>query len=91
MQTIGLQQMLRNIERVNADGSPHVFTILVVRAANNKRAGTLAEIMCSKLGHGAGHSHKRLGTLPLWNVKKQQVCTPVLDNILFYNGQKVLW
>lgn len=84
--------MLEHMERVREDGKPHEFHVVFVRSANNKLAGTLKEVKrCRKLGHSSGHNHKERGTIPLYDVREQKNLTPVLDNILFYNGMKVLW
>ena len=84
--------MFAHMERIDENGVPSEFSLVVVRQANNPRAGSIVTLnRVRKLGHAAGHNHKERGTLPLYNVRKNQPCTPVVDNILFYNGMKVLW
>lgn len=90
MQTIGVQQMLAHIERVNEDGTPHEFHLVFVRGSG-KLEGSLKEVAkVRKLGHASGHNHKERGTIPLYDVVGQRNLTPFIDNILFYNGMRVL-
>lgn len=90
MQMIGTQQMLAHMETIRNDGQPHEFHLVYVRGTG-KLSGTLKEVSkVRKLGHAAGHNHKERGTVPLWDVAMQRPITPFIDNILYYNGMKVL-
>ena len=90
MQTIGLQQMLDHMETIREDGKAHEFRIVVVKGTR-KLAGQCKEYKrVRKLGHASGHNHKERGTIPLYDAVKQRNMTPFIDNIIFYNGLKVL-
>lgn len=82
--------MLAHMEHQPEDGSAHEFHIVFVRGTG-KLEGSLKEVKrCRKLGHSAGHNHKERGTIPLFDVTTDRPVTPFIDNILFYNGMKVL-
>lgn len=90
MAATGLQQMLAHMERTNAGGTPHEFHLRFVRGTG-KLKGSIKEVKrVRKLGHAAGHNHKEKGTIPLYDVVRKRPLTPIIDNILFYNGLKVL-
>lgn len=90
MQVIGIQQMLSDMERTRNDGTGHEFHIVCIKGTR-KAVGEVREFKrVRKLGHAAGHNHKDHGTLPLWDAAKKRPITPFLDNIIFYNGMKVL-
>lgn len=90
MQTIGVQQMLAHIEKVRDDGQPHEFHLVFVRGTGKKEGHLKTVPRARKLGHASGHNHKERGTIPLFDVKYQRNLTPFIDNILFYNGMRVL-
>lgn len=78
------------MERTREDGQAHEFNICIVKGTR-KTAGQVKEYKrVRKLGHAAGHNHKERGTLPLYDAAKKRPMTPFLDNIIFYNGMKVL-
>lgn len=82
--------MLAHMELVREDGQPHEFHLVYVRGTG-KLEGTLKEVKrVRKLGHAAHARHKERGTIPLYDVQFQRPMTPFIDNILFYNGMKVL-
>lgn len=90
MAAVGLQQMLAHIERTNVDGTPHEFHIRFVRGTG-KLKGSIKEVKrVTKMGFAVHDNHKERGTIPLYDVVLQRPLSPIIDNILFYNGLKVL-
>lgn len=82
--------MLAHMERINEDGTPHEFHLIYIRGTG-KKEGTLKEVKkVRKLGHSTGHNHKERGTIPLFDAKEKIPISPFIDNILYYNGMKVL-
>ena len=89
MSVIGFQQMLAFMDRTTG-GQPVEFRIVFLRSGK-RGAGTLKTVKrCRRLGHAAGHYHLAHGTIPLYDVVAGRPCTPVLDHIVQFNGQKVM-
>lgn len=85
--------MLAHMERTDSNGKPHEFQLIIVRgkARAGKPKGSMSKVKrVRKLGHASGHNHKEMGTIPLYDVVRQRNMTPFIDNIIYYNGLRVM-
>lgn len=90
MQIIGVQQMLAHMERFDDEGNPHEFHLIFVRGTGKLKGSHKEVKRATKLGHAAGHNHKKVGSIPLHDTLLQRPFTPFIDNILYYNGMRVM-
>jgi hypothetical protein len=89
MQSVALQYVLNDMERIRDDGKPHIFSIEFIRATGKYKGFRKKVNRVMKLQHGAGHNHKEAGTIPLYCLREKRPITPCIANLLFYNDLKI--
>ena len=99
---INISEVLTDMERIGAGGRLHAFSIAWVRVGNScngkrgsvKRVQQAAKFTKPQKQHtnaspGNNYSFKAHNTIPIQDIKNDQLLTPKFTHIIEYNGKKV--